>query len=115
MTFPPQQPRKARPAGTLTERAKALRLAESGQIVVARFGDEVTLKRLWRINKREVELRLESYNAAHEVMRLDLAKHILDIDGVVVGAVIAGPPVPPDEQRADDGHDWTEKNAQGAP
>ncbi len=73
--------------------------ATSGQIVVARFGDEVTLKRLWRINEREIELRPESYNTAHEVMRLDLAKHILDIDGVVVGAVIAGPPVPPEDQR----------------
>ena len=62
--------------------------AESGQVVVARFGDEVTLKRFVRIDNRYVELRPESHNPAHEVMRLDLAKYILDIDGVAVGALI---------------------------
>ena len=62
--------------------------AESGQIVVARFGDEVTLKRFVRIDERHVELRPESYNPAHEVMKLDLAKHILEIEGVAVGALI---------------------------
>ena len=61
---------------------------ESGQVVVARFGDEVTLKRFVRIDERRVELRPESHNPAHEVMKLDLAKHILDIDGVAVGALI---------------------------
>ena len=61
---------------------------ESGQVVVARFGDEVTLKRFVRIDERHVELRPESHNPAHEVMKLDLAKHILDIDGVAVGALI---------------------------
>lgn len=62
--------------------------AESGQVVVARFGDEVTLKRFVRINERHVELRPESHNPAHEVMKLDLAKHILEIDGIAVGALI---------------------------
>ena len=61
---------------------------ESGQVVVARFGDEVTLKRFVRIDARHVELRPESTNRAHKVMKLDLAKHILDIDGVAVGALI---------------------------
>ena len=61
---------------------------ESGLVVVARFGDEVTLKRFVRIDERHVELRPESHNPAHEVMKLDLAKHILDIDGVAVGALI---------------------------
>ena len=64
--------------------------AKSGQLVVARFGDEVTLKRYVRIDERRVELRPESRNAAHKTLRLDLAKHILDIDGVVVGALITG-------------------------
>lgn len=63
--------------------------AESGQVVVARFGDEVTLKRFVRIDDRHVELRPESYNRTHEVMKLDLAKHIVHIEGVVVGALIA--------------------------
>ena len=62
--------------------------AESGQVVVARFGDDVTLKRLIRINERNIDLRPESHNKAHKVMKLDLAKHIVDIDGVVVGALI---------------------------
>ena len=62
--------------------------AKSGQVVVARFGDEVTLKRFVQIDERHVELRPESYNPAHEVMKLDLAKHILHIEGVAVGAMI---------------------------
>ena len=62
--------------------------AESGQVVVARFGDEVTLKRFVRLDDRHVELRPESTNPVHDVMELDLAKHILDIDGVAVGALI---------------------------
>ena len=61
---------------------------KSGQVVVARFGDEVTLKRFVRIDDRHVELRPESHNPAHKVIKLDLAKHILNIDGVVVGALI---------------------------
>ena len=63
---------------------------KNGQIIVARFGDEVTMKRLIRIDERHVELRPESQNKAHEVLRLDLVKHILQIEGVVVGALIRG-------------------------
>ena len=62
--------------------------AKSGQLIVARFGDEVTVKRLVRVDERHVELRPESRNKAHKTMRLDLAKHILAIEGVVVGALI---------------------------
>ena len=64
--------------------------AKSGQIIVARFGDEVTVKRYVQIDERHVELRPESHNAAHEVMKLDLAMHILQIEGTVVGALIRG-------------------------
>lgn len=60
----------------------------SGQVVVARFGDEVTLKRFVKLDERHVELRPESHNPEHQVMRLDLAKHRLEIDGVAVGAMI---------------------------
>lgn len=60
----------------------------SGQIVVARFGDEVMVKRFVRVSDRHVELRPESRNAAHKVLELDLAKHLLAVDGVVVGALI---------------------------
>ena len=62
--------------------------AQNGQVVVARFGDEVTLKRLRRIDERHVELHPESHNPEHQVRKLDLAKHILDIDGIAVGALI---------------------------
>ena len=64
--------------------------AKTGQIVVARFGDEVTLKRLRRIDDRHVELHAESHNRAHTALKLDLAMHILEIDGIVVGAIIRG-------------------------
>ena len=56
--------------------------------MVARFGDEVTLKRFIRVDQRRVELRPDSHNPEHEPIRIDLAKHILHIDGVVVGALI---------------------------
>ena len=62
--------------------------AQSGQVVVARFGDEVTLKRFVRIDERHVELRPESDKPVHRVMELDLAKHILQIEGIAVGALI---------------------------
>ena len=64
--------------------------AKTGQIVVARFGDDVTLKRFARIDDRHVELRPESHNTTHAVMEIDLAKHILVIEGVAVGALIRG-------------------------
>ena len=64
--------------------------ARSGQIVVARFGDEVCVKRYVRVDERHVELRPESHNTSHDVMKLDLAMHILQIEGIVVGALIRG-------------------------
>ena len=60
----------------------------SGDVVVARFGDQVSLKRFWRIDDRQVELRPESHNPRHDIMKLDLAKHLLEIDGIAVGALI---------------------------
>ena len=59
--------------------------ARSGEIVIARFGDEATMKRFRRVDARHVELHPESEDPEHEVMKIDLAKHILHIDGVVVG------------------------------
>ena len=60
----------------------------NGDVVVARFGDEVTLKRFVRLDARRVELRPGSHNPEHETIEIDLAKHILHIDGVAVGALI---------------------------
>ena len=62
--------------------------ANSGDVVVARFGDEVTLKRFVRVDERHVELRPDSHNPEHGPIEIDLAKHILHIDGVAVGALI---------------------------
>ena len=67
---------------------RSTREARSGDVVVARFGDEVTLKRYVRLDERHVELRPESHNPEHQPIRIDLAKHILHIDGVAVGALI---------------------------
>ena len=53
-----------------------------------RDGEEVTRKRFVRVDKRHVELRPDSHNPEHEPIRIDLAKHILHIDGVAVGALI---------------------------
>lgn len=62
--------------------------AHNGDVVVARFGDEVTLKRFVRRDGRHIELRPDSHNPVHETIHIDLAKHILHIDGVAVGALI---------------------------
>ena len=59
--------------------------ARNGEIIVARFGDEVTLKRFQRVDERHVELHPDSHNPEHQMMHIDLAKHILHIDGIVVG------------------------------
>ena len=69
---------------------RSTRKAKSGQLIVARFGDEVTVKRYVRIDERHIELRPESRNRSHKTLELDLAKHVLQIDGVVVGALITG-------------------------
>ena len=61
--------------------------AQNGEIVVARFGDEVTLKRYQRVDARHLELHPESHNPEHQVMRVDLEKYIIHIDGVVVGHI----------------------------
>ena len=85
--------------------------ARNGEIIVARFGDEVTLKRFQRVDARHVELHPESHNPQHQVMHIDLAKHIIHVDGVVVGhirqksSIEAGPenPTTPDEHTGPDG------------
>ena len=64
---------------------RAVPEARDGEIVIARFGDEATVKRFRRLDERHVELHPESHDPHHQVMHIDLAKHILHIDGVVVG------------------------------
>ena len=67
---------------------KAQAVAENGDVVVARLGDEVTLKRFVRVDERRVELRPESTNSEHQCIAVDLETTELHIDGVAVGALI---------------------------
>lgn len=60
----------------------------SGDVVVARREDAVTLKRFIRKDEQHVELRPESTDPEHQVIQIDLAKEELHIDGVAVGALI---------------------------
>ena len=64
--------------------------AQNGDVVVARFGGEVTPKRYVRLDERHVELRPESHIPEQAPIRTNLVKHILHIDGVAVGALIGG-------------------------
>ena len=68
---------------------KAQAVADNHDVVVARFDDEVTLKRFVRLSERRVELRPESTNPEHRVIKVDLKTTELNIDGVAVGALIS--------------------------
>ena len=58
--------------------------ARSGQIVVARIGDDVTVKRL-KMRGRKAEL-IPS-NPAFQTLHLDLTRETLAIEGVAVGVI----------------------------
>ena len=62
-----------------------------GDLVVARIGQEVTLKRLCRVDSHTIELQPESTNPEHKPIRLDAQtqdNHDVEIVGTVVGAII---------------------------
>jgi repressor LexA len=58
--------------------------ARNGQVVVARIGDEVTVKRLFK-NKHIVELQAE--NEEFEPIVIDLREQELFIEGLGVGVI----------------------------
>jgi len=58
--------------------------ADSGQIVVARIGDEATVKRL-RLDGGKAFL--EPANPDFAVLEIDLQRDTLDIEGIVVGVI----------------------------
>ena len=60
----------------------------NGDVVIARIGDEVTLKRFVRKDKCTVELQPESNNPEHKPIRIDAQTDNFEIVGVVVGAII---------------------------
>jgi repressor LexA len=62
------------------------RSAESGQIVVARIGDEVTVKRLQRDGDR---VRLCAENLAYAPIEVDPAREDFVLEGLAVGVVRA--------------------------
>ncbi len=61
--------------------------ARSGQIVVARLGDEVTVKRLRR---RGHAVQLEAENPEFSPIEVDLRRETLAIEGVAVGVIRNG-------------------------
>ena len=60
--------------------------AASGQIVIARIGDEVTVKRLQRAGDR---VRLCAENPAYAPIEVDLAREDFVLEGLAVGVVRA--------------------------
>ncbi|MYD93360.1 MAG: repressor LexA [Chloroflexi bacterium] len=64
------------------------RVPKDGDVVVARLGEQVTLKRYKRVDDRHVELRPESTNEEHRLQVVDAEAEQLHIEGVMVGALI---------------------------
>ena len=59
-----------------------------GDLVVARMGEEITLKRYHRASEDLVELQPESSNPEHHPIRIDPQTEDVQIVGIVVGAII---------------------------
>ena len=68
----------------------AAREASSGQIVVARLGDEVTVKRLRRHARWTHRVQLLPENPAFEPIAVDLREQELVIEGIAVGVLRLG-------------------------
>ena len=62
----------------------------NGDLVVARIGQEIVLKRYRRVSKSVVELQPESTNPEHQPIRIDAQTDDVEIVGIVVGAVVGG-------------------------
>jgi repressor LexA len=61
--------------------------AQNGQVVVARIGDEVTVKRLKR---RGHAVQLLAENPDFEPIELDLRRDQMTIEGIAVGVIRSG-------------------------
>ena len=59
-----------------------------GDIVVARIGDEVVVKRFCRTGPNTVELQPESHNPEHEAIRITPHTIGFEVVGTVVGAIV---------------------------
>ena len=62
--------------------------ARDGDIVLARIGDEVTLKRFARLDAEHVELQPVSTNPEHEAIEIGPGTDDAEIVGIVVGAIV---------------------------
>ena len=62
--------------------------ANNGDIMLARIGAEVTLKRLQRIDAERVELQPVSTNPEHDPIKIEPTIEDFEIVGIVVGAII---------------------------
>ena len=62
--------------------------ARNGDIVLARIGEEVTLKRYERTGPHTVEFQPASTDPVHEPIRVDARTEDVAIVGVVAGAII---------------------------
>ena len=61
-----------------------------GDIVAARIGDDVLLRRVHDIDATTVELRPESRSRRHRTIRFDTRSDEVEIIGVVIGRMLAG-------------------------
>ena len=62
--------------------------ARDGDVVLARIGEEVTLKRFARIDAEKVELQPVSTNSEHEPIEIGTTTEDAEIVGIVVGAIV---------------------------
>ena len=62
--------------------------ATEGDLVVARIGQEIALKRYCRKSASVIELQPESSNPEHKPIRIDRETEDFEIVGVVVGAIV---------------------------
>ena len=62
--------------------------ARDGDIVLARIGAEVTLKRFERVDAEHVELQPVSTNPEHEAIKIGPDTDDAEIVGIVVGAIV---------------------------
>ena len=62
--------------------------AKDGDLVLARIGPGVTLKRFQRIDAKHVELQPVSTNPEHEPIPIGPTTHDTEIVGIVVGAIV---------------------------
>ena len=67
---------------------RAQSTCENNDVIVARIGEQVTLKRYRRIDEKRVELRPESTNPEHLPIMVDLETETFEICGVAVGALL---------------------------